>query len=75
MRVNNAPAVDVHSIQGDYPPAGLVGPPPPPAPDIRNAIYAAAGHRVRTLPLSRDGFRVTAPAPRIPTGAGTWLPL
>ncbi len=59
LRIANAPEVAVHFIQSDYPPTG-VGEPgfPPVAPAICNAIYAASGHRVRTMPLAKEGFTI-----------------
>ena len=59
LRIANAPEVSVHFIQSQYPPTG-VGEPgfPPVAPAICNAIFAASGHRVRTLPLTREGFTI-----------------
>jgi isoquinoline 1-oxidoreductase beta subunit len=59
MRITQAPRVDVHFIQSDYDPTGCGEPAfPPAAPAICNAIYAATGHRVRTLPLTKEGFSV-----------------
>jgi isoquinoline 1-oxidoreductase beta subunit len=57
LRIANAPEVAVHFIQSKYAPTGVGEPAfPPVAPAICNAIFAACGHRVRTLPLAREGF-------------------
>jgi isoquinoline 1-oxidoreductase beta subunit len=59
LRMANHPKVEVHFIQSEHPPTGVGEPAlPPVAPAIANAIFAACGHRVRTLPLTREGFSV-----------------
>ncbi len=58
MRASASPAVETHFIDtGEHPPTGLGEPVfPPLAPAVGNAIFAACGHRVRTLPISEEGF-------------------
>jgi isoquinoline 1-oxidoreductase beta subunit len=59
LRMANAPEVEVHFIQSNYSPTGVGEPAfPPAAPAICNAIYAASGHRVRTIPLTKEGFSI-----------------
>ena len=59
LRMPNAPTVDVHFIESDVAPTGVGDPALPPlAPAVCNAIYTATGHRVRNLPLTRDGYSV-----------------
>jgi isoquinoline 1-oxidoreductase beta subunit len=59
LRMNRAPEVDVHFIQSDNNPTGVGEPAlPPAAPAICNAIFAATGHRVRTMPLTKEGYTI-----------------
>ncbi len=52
LRINETPQTEVHIVQSADGPGGIGEPGPPPiAPAVCNAIFAATGKPVRRLPI------------------------
>jgi isoquinoline 1-oxidoreductase beta subunit len=59
-KISEVPVIEVAIIESKESPGGIGEPPLPPImPAVTNAIFAATGVRVRTLPISRHNFDKT----------------
>ena len=58
VMMNTMPHVEVVIIDSDEQPGGVGEPGTPPiAPALTNAIFAASGERIRSLPISKHGYQ------------------
>lgn len=59
LRMPSHPKIEIEWLTTEHSPTGLGEPAFPPAiAAVTNAIFAATGKRIRTMPISKDGFRI-----------------
>jgi len=58
LRIDEMPAVEVHLVESEAAPGGAGEPGTPPiAPAVANAVFAATGRRIRSLPITPADLR------------------
>jgi isoquinoline 1-oxidoreductase subunit beta len=57
VKMSQTPPIEVHWIKSNNTPTGLGEPALPPIlPAIANAVFSATGERIRTMPMTKQGF-------------------